>query len=90
MTLHAQSVKLTTELPNRASPSRRAEVRRQVNAVILKRLFTEGDTVQAGQQLYLIDPAPYEASLASTQLDGAKYGASRRKKTALSHKRGHR
>jgi membrane fusion protein, multidrug efflux system len=67
VTLHAQPVKLTTELPGRTSPYRTAEVRPQVNGVILMRLFTEGDTVRAGQQLYQIDPAPYEASLASAQ-----------------------
>jgi membrane fusion protein (multidrug efflux system) len=67
VTLHARNVALTTELPGRTSPYRTAEVRPQVNGVILKRLFTEGDTVQAGQQLYQIDPAPYEASLASAQ-----------------------
>jgi membrane fusion protein (multidrug efflux system) len=39
-----------------------AEVRPQVNGIILKRLFTEGSEVTAGQQLYQIDPAPYEAS----------------------------
>ena len=67
VTLRAQPVKLTTELPGRTSPYRTAEVRPQVNGIILKRLFTEGDTVLAGQQLYQIDPAPYEASLASAQ-----------------------
>jgi membrane fusion protein (multidrug efflux system) len=67
VTLHARPVALTTELPGRTSPYRTADVRPQVNGVILKRLFTEGDTVQAGQQLYQIDPAPYEASLASAQ-----------------------
>ncbi len=67
VTLHAQPVALTTDLPGRTSPYRTAEVRPQVNGVILKRLFTEGDMVQAGQQLYQIDPAPYEASLASAQ-----------------------
>jgi membrane fusion protein, multidrug efflux system len=65
--LHAQPVTLTTDLPGRISPFRTAEVRPQVNGVILKRLFTEGDVVQTGQQLYQIDPAPYEASLASAQ-----------------------
>jgi membrane fusion protein, multidrug efflux system len=65
--LHAQRVKLTTELPGRTAAYRTAEVRPQVNGVILKRLFIEGDTVQAGQQLYQIDPAPYEAALASAQ-----------------------
>src|SRR3984957_3614500 len=67
VTLHAQPVKLITELPGRTSPYRTAEVRPQVYGIILKRLFTEGDTVQAGQQLYQINPAPYEASLASAQ-----------------------
>jgi membrane fusion protein (multidrug efflux system) len=67
VTLHAQPVKLITELPGRTSPYRTAEVRPQVYGIILKRLFTEGDTVRAGQQLYQIDPAPYEASLASAQ-----------------------
>jgi membrane fusion protein (multidrug efflux system) len=67
VTLHAQPVTLTSELPGRTAPHRTAEVRPQVNGVILKRLFTEGDMVQAGQQLYQIDPAPYEASLASAQ-----------------------
>jgi membrane fusion protein (multidrug efflux system) len=67
VTLHPRPVALTTELPGRTSAYRTAEVRPQVNGVILKRLFTEGDTVQAGQQLYQIDPAPYEASLASAQ-----------------------
>lgn len=67
VTLHAQPVKLTTELPGRTSPYRTAEVRPQVNGIILQRLFTEGDTVRAGQQLYQIDPAPFEASLASAQ-----------------------
>ena len=67
VTLRAQPVTLTTELPGRTSPYRTAEVRPQVNGIILKRLFTEGETVRAGQQLYQIDPSLYEASLASAQ-----------------------
>ena len=65
--LHAQPVSLLTELPGRTSPFRVAEVRPQVYGVIQKRLFAEGDVVKAGQQLYQIDPAPYEASLASAK-----------------------
>jgi membrane fusion protein (multidrug efflux system) len=38
-----------------------------VNGVVLKRLFKEGDLVAAGQQLYQIDPAPYEATLESAR-----------------------
>ena len=65
--LRAGRVSLTTELPGRTSAYRVAEVRPQVNGVVLKRLFKEGDLVAAGQQLYQIDPAPYEAALASAR-----------------------
>ncbi len=58
-----QSVTLSTELPGRTSPFRIAEIRPQVNGLILKRLFTEGSDVQAGQELYQIDPAPFLAAL---------------------------
>jgi membrane fusion protein (multidrug efflux system) len=47
------------------SAYRIAEVRPQVNGVILKRMFTEGEHVRAGQQLYQIDSARYEANLES-------------------------
>jgi membrane fusion protein (multidrug efflux system) len=67
VTLHARPVTLTTDLPGRTSAYRIAAVIPQVNGVLLKRLFNEGDIVQAGQQLYQIDPAPYEATLASAQ-----------------------
>jgi membrane fusion protein, multidrug efflux system len=62
VTLHPQPVTRNTELPGRASAVLTADVRPQVNGVILKRLFTEGDDVKQGQQLYQIDPAPYQAT----------------------------
>ncbi|HTT38319.1 MAG TPA: efflux RND transporter periplasmic adaptor subunit [Burkholderiales bacterium] len=65
--LRAAPVSLTTELPGRVTPYRTADVRPQVSGVVLKRLFKEGDVVTAGQQLYQIDPAPYEAALASAR-----------------------
>jgi membrane fusion protein (multidrug efflux system) len=74
--LHARPVSLTTELPGRVSAYRSAEVRPQVNGVILKRLFKEGDLVVAGQQLYQIDPAPYQAALASARATRAHARAS--------------
>jgi membrane fusion protein (multidrug efflux system) len=62
VTLKAQPVPISTELPGRVNSFREAEVRPQVNGVLLKRLFTEGGEVKAGQQLYQIDPAPYQAA----------------------------
>jgi membrane fusion protein (multidrug efflux system) len=53
---------LTTELPGRISPFLVAEIRPQVNGLIQKRLFREGAMVKAGELLYQIDPAPYQAT----------------------------
>ena len=61
VTIAPQPLVLTTELPGRTSPYLVAEIRPQVNGLILKRLFTEGADVQTGQQLYQIDPAPFQA-----------------------------
>jgi RND family efflux transporter MFP subunit len=62
VTVQAQAVPITTELPGRVAGYRYADVRPQVNGIILKRLFVEGSDVKAGQQLYQIDPAPYKAT----------------------------
>jgi membrane fusion protein (multidrug efflux system) len=62
LTVVPQPLLLTTELPGRTAPFRIAEIRPQVNGLILKRLFTEGSDVQAGQLLYEIDPAPFKAA----------------------------
>jgi len=62
VTVQSRAVPITTELPGRVAGYRTADVRPQVNGIILKRLFVEGRDVKAGQQLYQIDPAPYKAS----------------------------
>ena len=63
VTVKPQPVVLTTELPGRTSAYLVAEIRPQVNGLIQKRLFTEGSDVKAGQVLYQIDPAPFQAAL---------------------------
>lgn len=67
VTVREEAVVLSTELPGRTSAYESSEVRPQVNGLILERLFTEGDQVRAGQALYRIDPAPYEAQVASAR-----------------------
>ena len=67
VTTRFEPVVLQTELPGRVEPVRVAQVRARVNGVVLKRLFTEGSEVKAGQLLFQIDPAPYQAALASSQ-----------------------
>jgi len=67
VTLEAQPFTLTTELPGRTAAYRVAEVRPQVDGIVQKRLFKEGSEVKAGQQLYQIDPAIYQATLKSAE-----------------------
>lgn len=63
VTVQPEKATLTTELPGRISAVRVAEIRPQVNGLIRKRLFTEGSDVRAGQDLYQIDPASFQAAL---------------------------
>ena len=63
VTIQPQKVTLSTQLPGRTSALRIAEIRPQVSGLILKRLFTEGSEVKAGQVLYQIDPASFQAAL---------------------------
>jgi len=62
VTIQPERVVLTEELPGRTSAFLIAEIRPQVNGLIQKRLFTEGSQVKAGQVLYQIDPAQYQAA----------------------------
>jgi membrane fusion protein, multidrug efflux system len=62
VTLHPRSVAITSELPGRTSASLTAEVRPQVSGIIKARLFKEGSEVKAGDPLYQIDPASYQAA----------------------------
>src|SRR6266478_2388280 len=65
ITVHRASVPITTELPGRTSAYLVAQVRARVDGIVLKRDFNEGSEVRAGQRLYQIDPAPYQALLNS-------------------------
>jgi len=63
VTIQSKPVVITTELAGRTSANLVAEVRPQVGGIIQKRLFTEGADVKAGQALFQIDPALYQAAL---------------------------
>lgn len=72
VTVAPQQVSLTTELPGRAVAFRKAEVRPQVSGLLQRRLFEEGTTVEAGQQLYQIDAERYEAAVQTAKANLAK------------------
>ena len=58
-----RQVTLRTELAGRTAPYASAEIRPQISGIIRERLFNEGAAVSAGQALYQIEPAPYQATL---------------------------
>lgn len=72
ITLQAQRVALNTELAGRTVATQVAEVRPQVTGLIKTRSFAEGSDVKAGQLLYQIDPASYQAALDSAKAALAK------------------
>ena len=55
-----------------------ADIRPQINGIVQKRLFTEGASVKAGQPLYQIDAAPYQATEAAAKAALAKAQAQAR------------
>lgn len=66
-----QSVPVTLEYAAQTAGSREAEVRARVTGILLRRKYTEGSIVKAGESLFTIDPAPFEAALAKVQADVA-------------------
>ena len=60
---------MTTTLQGRTAPYLVADVRPQVAGILQKRLFKEGSEVKEGQALYQIDPAVYEAAVASAKAE---------------------
>jgi membrane fusion protein (multidrug efflux system) len=72
ITVEPQTAPLVTELPGRVEASRVAQVRARVNGIVQKRLFREGSEVKAGQLLFQIDPAPYQAAVDSARATLAK------------------
>lgn len=82
LTVRTQSAPLTTELPGRVEASRVAQVRARVTGIVQKRLFREGSDVKAGQPLFVIDPAPYQAALDSAKAGLAKAQANEMQATA--------
>ncbi|HWA31281.1 MAG TPA: efflux RND transporter periplasmic adaptor subunit [Rhizomicrobium sp.] len=82
VTIKTEPVQLTAELPGRTDSYAVSEVRPQVSGILLKRLFVEGSMVKAGQALYQIDPAPYQAAydnakaaLVTAQAKARRYAA---------------
>lgn len=72
VTVKSQSLSLKTELPGRATAYAIAEVRPQVGGILKRRVFKEGADVKAGEVLYEIDPALYQAAQSNSRAALAK------------------
>ncbi len=86
VTVSLGDVGLVTELPGRLEASRVAQVRARAAGILQKRLFTEGSDVRAGQALFSIDAAPYQATYASAQASVARAQANLSQATALAER----
>ena len=65
LVLGEEKVTLSSTLPGRVTALVTAEVRPQVDGIVLERLFEEGTDVKEGQVLYRLDPASYQAAYAT-------------------------
>ena len=69
VTIEPRSVPANFEYTGQTAGYREAEVRARVTGILQKRNYREGGAVAAGQSLFTIDPAPYEAALARAEAD---------------------
>ncbi len=72
LTVAPGALALSTELPGRVEASRIAQVRARTAGIVLQRVFREGGEVKAGEVLFRIDPASFQASFDSAQAAVAK------------------
>ena len=65
----ARTIPVEFEYPAQTAGSREAEVRARVSGILLRRNFEEGAAVRAGQSLFTLDSAPFEAAAARAEAD---------------------
>jgi len=75
ITVTPQRLVVANELPGRLEASRVAQVRARAAGIVLQRVFREGSDVKAGEVLFRIDPAPFQAAFASAEAAVAKADA---------------
>jgi multidrug efflux system membrane fusion protein len=76
---HVQPMPVVLQAVGQVVPEHTVQVRAQVTGMLTKVLFTEGQAVSAGQHLFQIEPAPFEAAERSAKAawENAKGNADR-------------
>lgn len=82
ITAQPRAVGMVTELPGRLEASRVAQVRARAAGILLRRRFTEGSDVKAGQLLFQIDAAAYQSVVAGAKATLARAEANLTQATA--------
>jgi membrane fusion protein, multidrug efflux system len=67
LTVAAEDVPITNELPGRIAPTRIAEVRSRISGIVVERVFEQGSQVKQGEVLYRIDPAQFKVQVDSAR-----------------------
>lgn len=67
ITVKAEDVPITNDLPGRIAATRTAEVRPRASGILIERVFQQGSLVKEGDVLYRIDPAPFKVLVDSAE-----------------------
>ena len=67
VTVKAEDVPITNDLPGRIAATRTAEVRPRATGIVIDRIFEQGSQVKEGDVLYRIDPAPFQVQVDSAE-----------------------
>ena len=67
LTVKAEDVPITNDLPGRIAATRTAEVRPRASGIVVERVFEQGSQVKEGDVLYRIDPAPFQVQVDSAE-----------------------
>ena len=67
ITVKAEDVPITNDLPGRIAATRTAEVRPRASGIIIERVFEQGSQVKEGDVLYRIDPSQFKLQVDSAE-----------------------
>lgn len=65
--MQAQNIDNIIEVPGRVQAVRTAEIRARVDGIIQRRLYREGSDVEAGAELFAVDPREKQANLSAVK-----------------------
>jgi membrane fusion protein (multidrug efflux system) len=75
ITMEPTSVPISAEAVAQTEGAKEVEIRPRVGGIIFKKLFEEGANINAGQAMFLIDPAPFQIALANAKAQLAQQRA---------------